>query len=195
VRQPPKACRRSTAGGAANLRTRERAPALAGASPQPPTLIDVGPTSGGPPPAGVPRRTIVRLEATCVDAKGNGCANCTFVTGQRELTAVLLVLAAQHAHSKLQAASRACPDAARRLPRLTRSFGGSECSRRDAVQFEPPEAARPPANGSAACQLVRVVRRCEQQYHSRSPVRRRRSELHLAGPSRARYDQCAKLAI
>jgi hypothetical protein len=33
------------------------------------------------------------------------------------------------------------------------------CGWRAAVQFEPPEAARPPANGSAVCQLVRVVRR------------------------------------
>ena len=77
----------------------------------------------------------MRLEATCVDAKGNDRANCTFATGQGELTAVMLVLAAQHAHSKLQAASRAGPTAAWRLPRLTNASEGARCSRHAAEQF------------------------------------------------------------
>src|SRR5207248_5248150 len=64
-------------------------------------------------------------------------------------------LSAQRDHSKLQAASRACLTAARWLPRLTRDSKGASCSRRDAVQFEPRAAARPPSQrigGLAACE-------------------------------------------
>jgi hypothetical protein len=60
-----------------------------------------------------------------------------------------------NAHSKLQAASRVCPGAARRLPPTNAKSAGEQCSRRDAVQFEPPKAARPPSQrigGLAACE-------------------------------------------
>ena len=59
-------------------RTREWAPALAGASPQPTTLIDVGPTFHGPPPAGVQRSGMLRLEATCETPRSNDGAIRTF---------------------------------------------------------------------------------------------------------------------
>ena len=61
-------------------RTRERAPALAGASPQPTTFIDVGPTSHGPPPAGVQRSGMFRLEATC---ETPGATTVQFALSQR----------------------------------------------------------------------------------------------------------------
>ena len=46
--------------------------------------------------------------------------------------------------TELQAASHACGVAAGRVPRLTKDSKGATCTRHDAVQFEPPEAARPP---------------------------------------------------
>src|SRR5229473_2646620 len=39
---------------------------------------------------------------------------------------------------------RGCPTAAGLVPRLTKGSEGARCTRHDAVQFEPPEAARPP---------------------------------------------------
>jgi hypothetical protein len=69
------------------------------------------------------------------DAQGQRRCNSHFRTGQRESTAALLVLAAQRAHSKLQAASRACLTAARQPPRLTKDSEGARCGWRAAVQF------------------------------------------------------------
>src|SRR5436305_1903260 len=69
------------------------------------------------------------------DAQGQRRCNSHLRTGQWESTAVLFVLAAQRVHSKLQAASRACPTAARRPPRLTSASEEARCGHRAAVQF------------------------------------------------------------
>jgi len=65
------------------------------------------------------------------------------------------------ADSKLQkAADHACLRTERQPPRLTFASEGAMCGWRDAKQLEPPKAAPPPSQRSAAfCQLVSVVSR------------------------------------
>src|SRR5436309_255319 len=88
-----------------------------------------------PLPAGVPRSEVVRVDATCNGVSGQRRCNSHFRNRPARIAAVLLVLAAQHAHSKLQAASRACPTAARQPPRLNENSEGAMCGWRDAEQF------------------------------------------------------------
>jgi len=64
------------------------------------------------------------------------------------------------ADSKLQkAAYHGCLRTERQPPRLTPASEGAMCGWRDAKLLEPPKAAPPPSQRSAAfCQLVSVVR-------------------------------------
>jgi hypothetical protein len=88
-------------------------------------------------------------------------AICTFATGQRALTAVLFVLAAQRVHSKLQKPPHVPAPGSGAAAAVTNEWQERTGSRRDArVQFEPPKAARPPGQRTGGfCQLVRAVSR------------------------------------
>ena len=75
---------------------------------------------------------MVRLEATCEVPTGNDGAIRTFATGNQELMAVLLVLAAQHTASKPRGPSPGRPHGGAPAAATNVDAAGAICGWRDA---------------------------------------------------------------
>src|SRR5256885_4909532 len=113
-----------------------------------------------PLPAGVPRSATVRVDATCDGVSGQRRCNSHFRTGQRKSTAVLLVLAAQHAASKPRGPTRCRPHGGAPAAATNADAAGANCGWRDARagrQF--PRPPRRPGQRTGPRRLVTLVGR------------------------------------
>src|SRR5437868_8457405 len=96
---------------------------------------------------------MLRIEATCETPKGNDGA-IALRTGQRESTAALLVLAAQHAASKPRGPTRCRPHGGAPAAATNADAAGANCGWRDARagrQFQGRPGGRPTNGAASAC--------------------------------------------